>query len=167
MRQLLQDGKVLFDPTVLPKIKDSLLAVRTGKDGEIDLSTVNSTVRSMALAVNWFSDRQELKEKIPISKLQRAYFDHLDINFGSYYRAMVDRGLSPNQVAMGMANDSEAVQTLGGCMQCLAGIFSQFAFTTSYPHVESMQTLWYCLIHLFEQNSYSMIRPTSAGFITS
>lgn len=56
-------------------VKDSLLAVRTGPDGEVDLNTVDGLVRSMALAVTAIHDREELKKRHRYAKYKRCISD--------------------------------------------------------------------------------------------
>src|SRR5437763_9496127 len=57
---LLQDrlkaGKIVFAPGL--KVVDSLSAIRTDKDGKIDLNTVDSAVRALALGAEAIHERE-------------------------------------------------------------------------------------------------------------
>lgn len=60
LQEKLKEGKVVIQKGL--SIEDSLLAVRYGPDGEIDLNTVDGAVRSMALAITAVHDREEMKK---------------------------------------------------------------------------------------------------------
>ncbi|HCT9344315.1 TPA: hypothetical protein OUC37_003670, partial [Proteus mirabilis] len=80
------------------QIKDSLLAVRKGADGEIDLSTVDGLVRSMASAIAQMNDREELKKKISLSDIQNNYFSFIEQQFGEYYKIMLENKGTPHDI---------------------------------------------------------------------
>jgi len=65
-------------------MKESLMAVKNGPDGEIDLNTVDGRVPSLALAVTAMHDREELKSAIPFSEIQKIYFEFIEKNFGHF-----------------------------------------------------------------------------------
>lgn len=69
-------------------VEKSLLAMRMGLDGEVDLDTVDGLVRSMALAVTAMHDREELKKEASLNEIQNMYFKFIDDNFGSFYKIM-------------------------------------------------------------------------------
>jgi len=94
------------------KIKESLLAIRVGADGEIDLNTVNGVVRSMALAIEAVERREEMKRAIPLRDVQEMYFSYIKNNFGSYYKAMLTRGLDPDSAAYAISQNQAAIQEI-------------------------------------------------------
>lgn len=68
LQQQFNDGKIRIAEGL--KVEESLLAVRIGSDGEIDLNTVDGLVRSMALAITAMHDREELKKEASLSEIQ-------------------------------------------------------------------------------------------------
>ena len=78
------------------KVVDSLQRVRYAPDGTVDLSTVDSAVRAMALAVEHFHDREEMKKSASLADIQNTYFRFIENNFGQYHEMMIDRGLTPH-----------------------------------------------------------------------
>ena len=52
------------------RVVESLKAVRYAPDGSVDLNTVDSSVRSLALGVEAMHDREELKRSIPLAEIQ-------------------------------------------------------------------------------------------------
>ena len=59
LQEKFREGKIRIAKGL--DVERSLLAVRTGPDGEVDLDTVDGSVRAMALAVTVSQDREELK----------------------------------------------------------------------------------------------------------
>jgi hypothetical protein len=60
LREQIEAGRIDFAPHLLEGTKKSLMAVRYGADGEIDLETADGRVRSMALAVAAMHDRDRV-----------------------------------------------------------------------------------------------------------
>jgi hypothetical protein len=75
------------------RVVESLKNVKYAPDGSIDLSTVDRLVRSMALAVEYMHDREEMKKALPLAEIQNAHFTFLENNSGHFYKVMVKRGL--------------------------------------------------------------------------
>ena len=71
-------------------VEKSLLAVRMGPDGEVDLDTVDGLVRSLALGVTAMHDREELKKEASLSEIQNMYFKFIENNFGFFYKIMMN-----------------------------------------------------------------------------
>src|SRR5687767_5678346 len=96
LRQQLEAGKVQFAPDL--KTVESLKAVRYGADGEIDLSTVDSSVRALALGIEALHEREETKKVISLRDLQHGYLRFVDSNFGHLHKQMMEEGLTPFQI---------------------------------------------------------------------
>lgn len=92
------------------QVEKSLLAVREGPDGEIDLDTVDGLVRSMALAVTAVHDREELKKSISLSEIQNLYFKFIESNFGHLYKIMIAKNLTPHDVGSAITNNQKAIE---------------------------------------------------------
>lgn len=122
-------------------IEESLKAVRNGLDGEVDLNTVDATVRSMALAITAFHDREEQKKQISLSEIQNIYFAFIERNFGIFYKAMRDRGLSPHDVGMSAKNNDSSIRELNENLNEFLNIITEFwdsVGETAHIHVEDM-----------------------------
>lgn len=76
LQEKLKEGNVKIAEGL--DVEKSLLAVRSGPDGEIDLNTVDGLVRSMALAVTAMHDREELKKKLRLMKYKICIFNLLN-----------------------------------------------------------------------------------------
>ena len=72
LQEQFKEGKIRIAEGL--DVEKSLLAVRNGPDGEVDLDTVDGLVRSMALAVTAIHDRGELKKEASLSEIQNMYF---------------------------------------------------------------------------------------------
>lgn len=123
------------------QVVESLKNVRYGADGKIDLDTVDSLVRSMALGVEAFHDRRELKEAIPLDEIQNAYFTFLERNFGPYYKIMEKRGLTPHDAGMALSQKEESIkeldENLTEFLETIDEFWSQTA-EAAHAHVEDM-----------------------------
>lgn len=123
-------------------IEDSLLAVRYRSDGEIDLNTVDGTVRSMALAIAAIHDREEIKKEISLNEIQKIYFSFVDANFGEFYKEMVRHKLTPHQVALGLTRNNDFMSNIkGGFREFLDAIneFWNSVGEIAHIHVEDMR----------------------------
>ena len=96
----------------LEDVEESLLAVRTGPDGEVDLDTVDGRVRSLALAVTVMHEREELKESASLSEIQNIYFNIIEQNFGHFYKIMDERNLTPHDAGRALTQNPETVEKL-------------------------------------------------------
>src|SRR3954471_23440609 len=77
---------------------NSLSNVRCGPDGNVDPTTVDSTVRALGLAAVAARSRREAK-KISLIDTQAAYFEMVNKLIGGPFSQMRQRGLTPPQVA--------------------------------------------------------------------
>ena len=93
-------------------VEKSLLAVRMGPDGEVDLDTVDGLVRSLALGVTAMHDREELKKEASLSEIQNMYFRFIENNFDFFYKIMTKRGMSPHDAGMAAKNSEGSIQEI-------------------------------------------------------
>ncbi|HFK1966215.1 hypothetical protein [Pseudomonas aeruginosa] len=107
-------------------VKDSLLAVRTGPDGEVDLNTVDGLVRSMALAVTAIHDREELKKEASLREIQEMYFRFIEENFGHFFKTMIQKNLSPHDIASAVSNTEASTQEITKNLDQLLNVIDQF-----------------------------------------
>lgn len=123
------------------QVIESLKLVRYAADGSVDLDTVDGLVRSMALAVEAMHDREEMKKSATLAEIQTTYFEFLEKNFGHFYKQMVDRDLTPHDVARALSRTPGAVAELTTNLNEFLSTIEDF-WSTGGPiaiaHVEDM-----------------------------
>ncbi|MBH03707.1 MAG: hypothetical protein CMP08_06235 [Xanthomonadales bacterium] len=123
------------------QVGNSLENVRYAPDGSIDLASVDSFVRSMALGVEAFHDRRELKEAIPLAEIQNTYFTFLERNFGAYYKTMEERSLTPHDAGKALSQNDESItqlnENLDDFLETVNEFWSQTA-EAAHAHIEDM-----------------------------
>lgn len=141
LQQQLDAGKVKIAEGL--QVIESLEAVRTGSDGEVDLSTVDGLVRSMALAVTAIHDRQELKDSISLSEIQNMYFTFIENNFGHFYKTMTKRNLTPHDVGLALTQNKDSIQEIlqgaDGLLSYIQEFWEQLG-DIAHIHVEDMNS---------------------------
>ncbi|POU04044.1 hypothetical protein C3369_01385 [Escherichia sp. ESNIH1] len=123
-------------------IENSLLAVRYGTDGEIDLNTVDGAVRSMALAITAIHDREEMKKEISLHEIQKTYFSFIESNFGGFYKEMARNELTPHQVGRALTRNKEFMDGLKGGLRDFLNAITEFweaVGEVAHIHVEDMR----------------------------
>ena len=104
----------------------SLLAVKQRPDDEVDLSTVDGLVRSMALAVTAIRDREELKKEVPLSEIQNLYFNYIENNFGHFYEIMTERNLTPHDTGRALTQSQGSIEEITGNLDEFLSVIDQF-----------------------------------------
>ena len=94
------------------QVIESLERVRYAADGTVDLTTVDASVRSMALAVEAMHDREQMKKSASLAEIQTTYFEFLNKNFSHFFKVMIDRGLTPHDAAVALSRTPSAVAEL-------------------------------------------------------
>lgn len=139
LKKQFEADKIRFAPGL--KVIESLKAVRYAPDGSIDLTTVDGLVRSMALAVEHFHDREELKKAIPLAEIQNTYFTFLENNFGHFHKVMVERGFTPHDAGMALSRKSSSIEevtkNLSEFLQTIDEFWAQVG-DAAHAHVEDM-----------------------------
>jgi hypothetical protein len=142
LRDQFKSGKIKISKDV--DIKSSLLAIRYGSDGKVDLGTVDAKVRALALAVAAMHDREELKKDIPLREIQETYFTYIERNFGQYHKVMLDRGLTPQDAGIALSRRAENVKTITAIIPDFVSTICEFwehAEESAWTHLEDMQCL--------------------------
>jgi hypothetical protein len=106
-----EDGKLVLGHN--SHLIESLKAVCCNSDGEIDLTSVNSSVRALAAAVGTMQHREDVKKVVSLSDLQHGYFDAIQNAVGPLYKQMKKRRLTPEQIERAVDSDPEAPRQLG------------------------------------------------------
>ncbi|MCU8162761.1 hypothetical protein M2H13_16560 [Vibrio vulnificus] len=91
-----KEGKIHLSEEVYDGMADSLSKVMVMPNGEVDLNTVDSRVRSLAMGVTAMHDREENKKAIPLHQIQRAYFNIIEVNFSNFYEMMKKANKDPH-----------------------------------------------------------------------
>ena len=123
------------------QVIDSLTRVRYAPDGTIDLSTVDGLVRSMALAVEAMHDREEMKKSASLAEIQTEYFSFLDMNFGQFFKIMVERGLTPHDAGLALSRTPSTVKELTRGLSGFLDVIEEYwisAGPIAIAHVEDM-----------------------------
>jgi len=122
-------------------VEKSLLAIRVGADGEVDLSTVDGLVRSMALAVTAMHDREELKKEASLSEIQNMYFKFIEDNFGQFYEMMLKQNLTPHDAGRALTQNEKSIEGFTENLDEFLNVIDQFwegVGEIAHIHVEDM-----------------------------
>lgn len=144
LREHLEEGKIQFASHLFEDTKKSLMAVRYGADGQIDLSTVDARVRSLALAITAMKDREDMKSAISLKEIQTTYFEWLENNFGEHYKVMVHRNLTPHDAGRAISSNIESVDFTVSVIPKFMEVLKEFwsnLIDPAYAHLEDLQKL--------------------------
>jgi len=139
LQEQFKEGKVHIAEGL--DVEKSLLAVRQGPDGEVDLSTVDGLVRSMALAVTAMHDREELKKEASLSEIQNMYFKFIEDNFGQFYEMMLKQNLTPHDVGRALTQNQKSIEEITENLDEFLGVIDQFwedLGEIAHIHIEDM-----------------------------
>lgn len=139
LQEKFKEGKIKIAEGL--DVEKSLLAVRQGPDGEVDLDTVDGLVRSMALAVTAMHDREELKKEASLSEIQNMYFKFIEDNFGHFYEMMVKRNLTPHDAGRALTQNQKSIDEITENLEEFLNVIVQFwegVGDIAQIHVEDM-----------------------------
>lgn len=139
LKEQFEAGKIRIGKDL--NVEKSLLAVRFGPDGEIDLDTVDGLVRSLALAVTSMHDREELKKEASLNEVQNMYFKFIEDNFGHFFKIMNKKGMTPHDMGVVAKNSDASVKELTKNLEKFLEIINQFweaVGEVAHIHVEDM-----------------------------
>ena len=156
LREEIEAGRIHINAGL--EVINSLKAVRYSADGQVDLSTVDGLVRSLALTAEMFDDRRKLKEAISLREAQQIYFDTIEANFKSLYAEMVRHDVNPHDIAKHVSSDTGYRNAIAkDAPAFLAGIeeFWQAVGPSVHVHLEDMSGILKCVFggDLFPDNS--------------
>jgi hypothetical protein len=144
LKEEMEAGRVHFAPHLMDEMKSSLLAVRYGSDGEIDLDTVNARARALALGVEALRNREDTKRQVSLAEIQHTYFDWLDKNFGNLHKMAVDAHKNPHEFARAASRDPKFVEEVVGVIPQFMEVLTQFWSNLGEPahiHLEDANFL--------------------------
>ena len=141
LKKQFEEGKLKIAEGL--QVIDSLQAVRYAPDGTVDLDTVDGLVRSMALGAEFFHDREELKNTIPLSEIQNTYFTFLENNFGHFFKIMRERELTPHDAGIALSRQNSTIEELTKNLPDFINTIREFwegAGDVAHAHIEDMHT---------------------------
>jgi hypothetical protein len=112
LRAKINGGKVKIAPHLIDDFKNSIANIRYSEDGEVILDTVDGRIRSMALAISHFDERDKLKNKFSLNEIQKTYFEIVENSFQAIFRRMIKEGLNPHQVASFYSSNDELIRNI-------------------------------------------------------
>ncbi|MEJ1377353.1 MAG: hypothetical protein RPU32_05165 [Candidatus Sedimenticola sp. (ex Thyasira tokunagai)] len=142
LRDYFKEGKISTSKDI--DIEGSLLAMKYGPDGKIDLSTVDAKARSLALAVTAMHDREEMKEDIPLHDIQETYFNYIESSFGKHYQLMKEKGLDPDDIGRIISSKEEYRDEILPSIPEFVNVIKEYweiAGEPAWAHMEDMNCL--------------------------
>lgn len=135
----LEAGRVFLPPN--SEVADSLRRVQRSADGRVDIRTVDSSVRAMAMAISMGVHQRELRQSVSLLEIQRIYFEHVWDQFGDLYESMREQGASPQEVAYFLSqNPDHRAEKVAHARAFLDGIesFWERAGPALHAHLEML-----------------------------
>tara|TARA_B100000678_G_scaffold86861_1_gene72262 strand:- start:1067 stop:2704 length:1638 start_codon:yes stop_codon:yes gene_type:complete len=110
LREYLEAGKISIASHLAKGFEESFHRVQYCADGEVDLSTVDARIRSMAMAVAMMQDRDDTKKAASLSEIQHAYFNRITPMFEDVYNLMVEHDGHPQSISWALSRDEKHVE---------------------------------------------------------
>ena len=144
LRQKFSEGKISIAAHLAEGVEESFGKVRYGSDGEVDLSTVDGRIRSMAMMAAIMSDRDDMKAAASLAEIQSAYFQRITAMFEQPYKFMREHKADPHSFSWALHKDSEHVEENYPLIEPFVSELSEFWESVSEPvryHLQDMQAL--------------------------
>lgn len=144
LRQKFSEGKISIAAHLAEGVEESFGKVRYGSDGEVDLSTVDGRVRSMAMMAAVMSDRDDMKAAASLAEIQSAYFQRITAMFEQPYEIMREHKADPHSFSWALHKDGEHVEGNYPLIEPFVSELSEFWNSVSEPvryHLQDMQAL--------------------------
>lgn len=144
LKDKMEHGKIKIADHLAEGVSESFGMVRYGADGEIDLSTVDGRVRSMAMAVAMMQDREDTKSAASLAEIQNAYYNRITPMFDKVYKLMLDNRRDPQSVSWALSRNNEHVEANYPAIQPFVEELSEFWEVMSEPvryHLQDLDAL--------------------------
>lgn len=144
LREHLSNGKIKIAEHLAKDFTESLGRVRYGMDGEVDLSTVDGRIRSMAMAVAIMQDRDDVKSAASLAEIQSAFFSRITSMFEGVHKLMLEHKQNPQSVSWALSQDAEHVDANYPAIESFIAELSEFWEATSEPvryHLQDLNAL--------------------------
>lgn len=143
LRVAFEEGKIRIAEHLADEFERSLLAVRYGPDGEIDLDTVDGRVRSMALATAHMHNRTQAKNAVSLEEISESYFEFIGANLGYVKDKFDEMDVSADQFARNVTRNPEAVENfhrgIPEFLEVLGEFWDNVSESAEY-HLQDLQT---------------------------
>tara|TARA_R100000353_G_scaffold175981_2_gene148126 strand:+ start:44 stop:1723 length:1680 start_codon:yes stop_codon:yes gene_type:complete len=139
LKEQLENGNIHISEHLADDFEKSLLRVRLDKNGEPDLDTVDGRIRSMALMAEHMDHRQKMKSAISLQQIQEGYFNRIEGNFNHFYKIMIEKNVSPHQVANVIAYGKQSIENLDEVIKPILEDLEKFwelVAESGYLHLE-------------------------------
>lgn len=137
--KLIQEGSIKFAESTRADFEESFSKVRFTENGELDVSTIDGIVRSMALAAEDFDHKTKMKDAISLFEIQQRYFSMIGSNFNQFYEGMIEKKMTPHQAANNIAYGNYDVSFLVEAVEPIIKDVNEFWEVVSesgYLHLE-------------------------------
>ncbi|MBB6681355.1 hypothetical protein H4O20_07860 [Aequorivita sp. 609] len=139
LRDLMKEGKIKFAESMRDGLEESFSKARFDKNGEPDLSTIDGRIRSIALAAEHFDHRDKMKSAISLQQIQEGYFNRIHGNFNHFYQIMIEKDVTPHQVANVIAYGKQSIDHLNEVIEPILKDLEEFwelVAESGYLHLE-------------------------------
>lgn len=139
LKDLMEQGKIKFAESMRDGLEESFSKARFDENGEPDLTTIDGRIRSIALAAEHFDHRDKMKSAISLQQIQERYFEIITGNFNHFYEIMIDRNVSPHQVANAIAYGNQSIEHLNEVIEPIINDLEEFweiVSESGYLHLE-------------------------------
>lgn len=144
LKQRLDEGKIKIAENLAEGFEESFGKVRYGRDGQIDLSTVDARVRSTAMMVAMMQDREDTKNAASLAEIQDAYFNRITPMFGEVHKLMLERDQHPQSISWALSRDKEHVEANYPQIEPFVSELAEFWEVMSEPvryHLQDLKAL--------------------------
>ena len=144
LREKFDDGQIQIAEHLADNFNQSFNAVRMSPDGTIDLSSVDGSIRSMALAVTMVEDRQEIKSAASLAEIQKGYFERISHMFDVPFNLMLKHGANPYSISRMMLDDEQYVEKNYSLIEPFISDLEEFWGAVSEPlkyHLQDTSSL--------------------------
>lgn len=108
----LKADKIKFDEHLQEELSQSISKIQYDNNGEIILSSVDGSIRAIALGIEQFDTREKLKKQISLIEIQQIYFEFIENNFGEFYCRMNELGENPSNIARFLSRKEDFVDDM-------------------------------------------------------
>ena len=139
LKEQIEKGRIHISEHLRDDFEKSLLRVRLDKNGEPDLETVDGRIRSMALMAEHMDHREKMKNAISLQQIQEGYFNRIEGNFNHFYKIMIEKKVSPHQVANVIAYGKQSIDHLDEVIKPILEDLEKFwelVAESGYLHLE-------------------------------
>lgn len=112
LRKKLNDGKIKIAPHLVDGFQNSIANIQYSENGDILLDTVDSRIRSMALMISHFDERDKLKKQFSLFDIQNTYFQIIENWFKPIFNKMIEENVNAHQVASFYSSNDQLINNV-------------------------------------------------------